>query len=58
MITTTNEQLGEKMLKDPNHVYKLSNALYGLKQTPRAWYEVPRTFPLGLSIFPPSDLYQ
>ena len=22
-----------------NHVYRLINALYGLKQTPRAWYE-------------------
>jgi hypothetical protein len=25
--------------KKPNHVYKLSNALYRLKQAPRAWYE-------------------
>jgi hypothetical protein len=23
----------------PDHVYKLHNALYELKQTPRAWYE-------------------
>jgi hypothetical protein len=23
----------------PNHVYRLSKALYELKQAPRAWYE-------------------
>ena len=25
--------------KKPDHVYKLKKALYGLKRTPRAWYE-------------------
>jgi hypothetical protein len=30
--------------KYPNRVYKLSNTLYGLKQTPRAWYARLKTF--------------
>jgi len=25
--------------ENPEHVFKLGNAIYGLKQTPRAWYE-------------------
>jgi hypothetical protein len=34
------EQLPDfKDSKKPNHVYKLSEALYDLKQAPRAWYE-------------------
>ena len=28
----------------PNHVYRLSKALYELKQAPRAWYECLRDF--------------
>ncbi|WVZ98520.1 hypothetical protein U9M48_043950 [Paspalum notatum var. saurae] len=29
---------------NPNHVYRLSKALYGMKQAPRAWYERLRDF--------------
>ncbi|CAA0811290.1 cysteine-rich RLK (RECEPTOR-like protein kinase) 8, partial [Striga hermonthica] len=30
---------GFKDPKNPNHVYRLKKALYGLKKAPRAWYE-------------------
>ncbi|GJZ79452.1 retrovirus-related pol polyprotein from transposon TNT 1-94 [Tanacetum coccineum] len=29
---------------NPSHVYKLKNALYGLKQEPRAWYDMLSSF--------------
>jgi hypothetical protein len=30
--------------RNPDHVYRLSKALYGLKKAPRAWYECFRDF--------------
>jgi hypothetical protein len=35
---------GFKNLRYPNREYKLSNALYGLKQVSRAWYARVKTF--------------
>ena len=34
--------------KFPNHYYKLKKAVYGLKQTPRAWYETTLEFLVNL----------
>jgi hypothetical protein len=35
---------GFKNLKYPNRLYKLSKALYEIKQAPRAWYARLKTF--------------
>nr|GFD45301.1 retrovirus-related Pol polyprotein from transposon TNT 1-94 [Tanacetum cinerariifolium] len=32
---------------NPNHVYKLKKALYGMKQAPRAWYDMLSSFLLS-----------
>jgi len=41
------QPLGFEDDKEPNHIFKVRNALYGLKQTPRAWYERLRDFLLS-----------
>jgi hypothetical protein len=33
------QPFGFENLRNPNHVYRSKKAFYGLKQTPRAWYE-------------------
>jgi hypothetical protein len=38
------QPLGFEDSEYPNYVYKLSKALYGLNQAPRAWYECLRDF--------------
>jgi hypothetical protein len=38
------QPLGFKNPKYPDRMYKLSNALYGVKQVPRAWYARLKTF--------------
>nr|GEW52677.1 hypothetical protein [Tanacetum cinerariifolium] len=36
---------------NPNHVYKLKKALYGLRQAPRAWYDVLSLFLISQDFF-------
>jgi hypothetical protein len=38
------QPLGFEDKEYPNHMYKLHKVLYGLKQTPRAWYECFKDF--------------
>ena len=40
----TSQPLGFSDKDNPSYVYKLRKAIYGLKQTPRAWYHEIRTF--------------
>ncbi|GKE56590.1 retrovirus-related pol polyprotein from transposon TNT 1-94 [Tanacetum coccineum] len=36
---------------NPNHVYRLKKALYGLKHAPRAWYDLLSSFLLSQRFF-------
>nr|GEV56377.1 retrovirus-related Pol polyprotein from transposon TNT 1-94 [Tanacetum cinerariifolium] len=38
---------------NPNHVYKLKKALYGLKHAPRAWYDMLSSFLISQDVTPP-----
>jgi hypothetical protein len=46
-----NQPLGFENAAFPNHVCKQDNAIYGLKQTPRAWYSRLSNKPLQLGFF-------
>nr|GEY76273.1 hypothetical protein [Tanacetum cinerariifolium] len=37
--------------ENPNHVYKLKKALYGLKRAPRAWYDILLLFLISQDFF-------